>query len=86
MTHLLGTKAIEDRLTEFILEKSEGVPFFIEEFIKSLKDLKIIVNNIEDRSDNSTRFLVIGRELLTASGLYAGLYRMQFSDVAQEDA
>ena len=31
-------------------------------------DLKIIVNNIEDRSDNSTRFLVIGRELLTASG------------------
>ncbi len=31
-------------------------------------DLKIMINNIEDRSDNSTRFLVIGRELLTASG------------------
>ena len=31
-------------------------------------DLQILVNNIEDRSDNSTRFLVIGRELLTSSG------------------
>ena len=30
-----------------ILEKTEGVPFFIEEFIKSLKDLKII-----ERKDN----------------------------------
>jgi chorismate mutase/prephenate dehydratase len=31
-------------------------------------DLKIMVNNIEDRDDNSTRFLVVGRELLSASG------------------
>jgi len=31
-------------------------------------DLKILVNSIEDRSDNSTRFLVIGRKLLSASG------------------
>ena len=31
-------------------------------------DLKIMVNNIEDQSDNSTRFLVIGRNLLTPSG------------------
>jgi chorismate mutase/prephenate dehydratase len=31
-------------------------------------DLKILVDSIEDRSDNSTRFLVIGRELLAASG------------------
>ncbi len=30
--------------------------------------LEIMVNNIEDRSDNATRFLVIGRALLTASG------------------
>ena len=30
--------------------------------------LKILVNNIEDRSDNRTRFLVIGRDLLSASG------------------
>ena len=31
-------------------------------------DLKILVNSIEDRADNSTRFLVIGRKLLAASG------------------
>ncbi len=31
-------------------------------------DLKTLVNSIEDRSDNSTRFLVVGRELLAASG------------------
>lgn len=31
-------------------------------------DLTIMVNNIEDRPDNATRFLVIGRELLAASG------------------
>jgi chorismate mutase/prephenate dehydratase len=30
--------------------------------------LNILVNNIEDRPDNTTRFLVIGRELLAASG------------------
>lgn len=31
-------------------------------------DLEIMVSGIEDRSDNSTRFLVVGRELLSASG------------------
>ncbi len=30
--------------------------------------LRTLVSNIEDRSDNATRFLVIGRELLSASG------------------
>ena len=42
VTHILGTKEIEKSFEELILEKTEGVPFFIEEFIKSLKDLKII--------------------------------------------
>jgi len=42
VTHILGTKEIERALEELILEKTEGVPFFIEEFIRSLKDLKII--------------------------------------------
>jgi class 3 adenylate cyclase/tetratricopeptide (TPR) repeat protein len=42
VTHILGTKEIERTLEELILEKTEGVPFFIEEFIKSLKDLKIV--------------------------------------------
>ena len=31
-------------------------------------DLRILVSGIEDRADNSTRFLVVGRELLAASG------------------
>ena len=42
ITHILGTEEIETALEELVLEKTEGVPFFIEEFIKSLKDLKII--------------------------------------------
>jgi len=42
VTHILGTKEIEKPLEELFLEKTEGVPFFIEQFIKSLKDLKII--------------------------------------------
>ena len=42
VTHLLGTEDIESDLEELILEKTEGVPFFIEEFLKSLRDLKII--------------------------------------------
>jgi class 3 adenylate cyclase/tetratricopeptide (TPR) repeat protein len=41
-SHLLGNESLEKELEELILEKTEGVPFFIEEFIKSLKDLQII--------------------------------------------
>jgi class 3 adenylate cyclase/tetratricopeptide (TPR) repeat protein len=49
-THLLGTEDIEKVLEELILEKTEGVPFFLEEFIKSLRDLKII-----EKKDNKSR-------------------------------
>jgi len=42
ITHLLGGGGIEPALEEMILEKTEGVPFFIEEFIRSWKDLKVI--------------------------------------------
>jgi class 3 adenylate cyclase/tetratricopeptide (TPR) repeat protein len=42
VTTLLGTEEIDGHLEDLILEKTEGIPFFIEEFIKSLKDLKII--------------------------------------------
>jgi class 3 adenylate cyclase/tetratricopeptide (TPR) repeat protein len=48
VTHLLRTENIGSDLEELILEKTEGVPFFIEEFLKSLKDLKII-----ERKDNT---------------------------------
>ena len=47
LSHLLSTEEIESDLEELVLEKAEGVPLFIEEFIKSLKDLKII-----ERKDN----------------------------------
>jgi class 3 adenylate cyclase/tetratricopeptide (TPR) repeat protein len=52
VTHILGTKEIEKALEEIILEKTEGVPFFIEQFIKSLKDLRII-----ERKDNTYRLI-----------------------------
>jgi class 3 adenylate cyclase/DNA-binding transcriptional ArsR family regulator len=41
-SHLLGTGNLDEDVEQFILEKTEGVPFFIEEFIRSIKDLKII--------------------------------------------
>ena len=40
--YLLDAAGIHKDLENFILEKTEGVPFFIEEFIRSLKDLQII--------------------------------------------
>ncbi len=42
VAHLLGTDDLGTEIEELILEKTEGIPFFIEEFIKSLKDLNII--------------------------------------------
>jgi class 3 adenylate cyclase/tetratricopeptide (TPR) repeat protein len=45
MTHLLGTASFDTLVEELILDKTEGVPFFIEEFILSLKNLKIIEKN-----------------------------------------
>jgi class 3 adenylate cyclase/tetratricopeptide (TPR) repeat protein len=47
VSHLMGTGDIDRNLEGLVLEKTEGVPFFIEEFIKSLKDLCII-----ERKDN----------------------------------
>ncbi len=42
VAHLFGTEDIDRELEELIIEKTEGVPFFIEEFVKSLKDLRMI--------------------------------------------
>ena len=42
LTHLLGTADIEPDLENLVLEKTEGIPFFIEEFISSLKDLRVL--------------------------------------------
>jgi class 3 adenylate cyclase/tetratricopeptide (TPR) repeat protein len=42
VNYILNTENIDKDLEELILTHAEGVPFFIEEFLKSLKDLKII--------------------------------------------
>lgn len=42
VAHLLDNDIIDKNIEALILEKTEGVPFFIEEFVRSLKDLKII--------------------------------------------
>jgi tetratricopeptide (TPR) repeat protein len=58
VSHLLGTEELDKDLEEFILEKTEGIPFFIEELIKSLKDLKII-----ERENNRYRITKDIREV-----------------------
>jgi class 3 adenylate cyclase/tetratricopeptide (TPR) repeat protein len=40
--HILGAEEIDGKLEELILDKTEGIPFFIEEFIRSLRDLNLI--------------------------------------------
>jgi len=42
ISHLLSGNELDPVLEEMILEKTEGVPFFIEEFVRSWKDLKVI--------------------------------------------
>jgi oligopeptide transport system substrate-binding protein len=42
VSHLLDTEDIDRDLEELILEKTEGVPFFIEEFTRSLKHTGVI--------------------------------------------
>jgi len=42
VSYFLGTKVLDKKLEDFILSKTEGIPFFTEEFIKSLNDMKII--------------------------------------------
>jgi class 3 adenylate cyclase/tetratricopeptide (TPR) repeat protein len=47
LSYLLDTEDIDKDLETLILQKTEGVPFFIEEIVNSLKELKII-----ERKDN----------------------------------
>ena len=62
VTNFLGTRNIERVLEDLILEKTEGVPFFIEEFIRSLMDLKII-----ERDDDKYRLAKDTREATVPS-------------------
>jgi tetratricopeptide (TPR) repeat protein len=52
VTHLLGSDEIDKELEELIINKTEGVPFYIEEFVKSLKELRVI-----EREDNTYRLV-----------------------------
>ena len=45
-------------------------------------ELELLVSNIEDRADNATRFLVVGRELLAASGQDKTTILVSTSDTA----
>ena len=47
VTNLLNSEDIDSDLEDLILKKTEGVPFYIEEFARSLNDLNII-----ERKDN----------------------------------
>ncbi len=42
VSHILDKKEIDSQIENLILEKTEGIPFFIEEFVQSLVELKII--------------------------------------------
>jgi chorismate mutase/prephenate dehydratase len=46
----------------------EGTAAIGPEVAADVYELQIVVNNIEDRPDNATRFLVVGRELLASTG------------------
>ncbi|MFH1623858.1 MAG: tetratricopeptide repeat protein [Pseudomonadota bacterium] len=59
VTYLLGTEDVDRNLEGLILEKAEGVPFFIEEFIRSAKGLKII-----EKEDNKYR---LAKDILDVS-------------------
>ncbi len=45
--YILGTTALEGNLENLSLEKTEGIPFFIEEFVKSLRDLNLAVKKAD---------------------------------------
>jgi class 3 adenylate cyclase/tetratricopeptide (TPR) repeat protein len=42
VSYLLNTTNVDKDIEDLTLNKTEGIPFFIEEFIKSLRELKII--------------------------------------------
>ena len=60
----------------------EGTAAIGPEVAADVYDLDVMVNNIEDRPDNATRFLVVGRKLLAASGDDKTTLLMSTSDTA----
>jgi len=78
-SHLLNTEELDRDLEDFILEKTEGIPFFIEEFIRSLKDLNII-----DRTDGKC-YLTKGIQDITVPATIQDLIMARI-DSLPEDA
>ena len=52
-SNILGKGTFKKELEEFILHKIEGVPFYIEEFIRATKDLKVV-----EKKDNKFGFVM----------------------------
>lgn len=57
--HLLETQAVGSDIARQILEKTEGVPFYIEEFVRSLKDFNITWIHEEESDHTSAEALRI---------------------------
>ena len=53
--HLLETQAVGSDIARQILEKTEGVPFYIEEFVRSLKDFNITWSSDEGTGEDALR-------------------------------
>jgi class 3 adenylate cyclase/tetratricopeptide (TPR) repeat protein len=79
VTNLLNIDEMDHELEELILEKTEGVPFYIEELVKSLTDLNMI-----ERTDRSCR-LAKGVENVTIPSTIQGVI-MARVDVLPEAA
>ena len=40
--HILGVREMDTEVEELIIQKSEGIPFFVEEFLRSMRELKLL--------------------------------------------
>jgi class 3 adenylate cyclase/tetratricopeptide (TPR) repeat protein len=49
ISYLMATERSEERFEDVILQRAEGIPFFIEEFVRSVKELKTIQADGHDR-------------------------------------
>jgi tetratricopeptide (TPR) repeat protein len=65
VSHLLSTEDFDKEIEQLVLEKTEGVPFFIEELINSLRDQKII-----EKKDNKYHLTKDIREAIIPSTIH----------------
>ena len=62
--HLLGSTELEDKLEELVLERTEGVPFFVEEFIRSMDELGFV-----QRKGSACHLAANARDLMVPSSI-----------------